>query len=298
MDRVLHQVERDHSFTHQINLRIVRYTAQRAASFNAERGHRMAIFANDLIGIDINQFGLYERSELELLFGFLRPLHTHFAGGTALDIGGNIGNHALFFARHFRQVHSFEPNPATYALLWFNSRWMSNVLTHALGLGDERGSFDLFEDTENLGGSSMREDLGAAQPAVRIQVERLDDLSVDTEDLCFVKIDVEGFEPRVLRGAQGTIRKRQPLVVLEQHQSEFVNGSTPSIDMLASWGYRFCWQQPPAAPGSWLLRRWQNLREALAGRNYAIATAELVPCVNHSMLIAVPPRFQAALGLE
>jgi FkbM family methyltransferase len=258
----------------------------------------MAIFANDLIGIDINQFGLYERTELELVFDFLEPLRDHFATGTALDIGGNIGNHALFFARLFRTVHSFEPNPTTYELLCFNARWVRNVQTHAVGLGDERGSFDLFEITENIGGSSIREGDRSIQPVVQIQVERLDDLDMATDALCFVKIDVEGFEPRVLRGAERTICKCQPLIMLEQHESEFVGGSTPSIEMLGSWGYRFCWQQPHAPAGGWLLRRWQNLREAFAGRHYAIATASCVPCINHSMLIAVPPRFQTALKLN
>lgn len=297
MDRVLHQATRDHTLSHQINLRMARHTAGLAARFNAERGHRMAIFANDLIGIDINQFGIYERTELELLFEFLQPLSTQFEAGMALDIGGNIGNHALFFARRFRAVHSFEPNPATYALLRYNADWVANVQTHMLGLGDERGSFDLFEHTENFGGSSMRRDDRADRQAVHIQVERLDDLGLDTEGLCFVKIDVEGFEPKVLKGAAATLGRCQPLVVLEQHESEFVGGSTPSIDLLAGWGYRFCWQQPPAHAGNWVLRRWQNLREALGGRRYAIATASRVPCINHSMLIAVPPRFQAALGL-
>lgn len=298
MTKTLLQLQRPHSLQHQFDLWMTRYLVRRAASFNAQRQHRMAIYANDLIGIDINQFGVYERPELELLFRFLEPLLPVFEQGLALDIGGNIGNHALWFSRYFRAVHAFEPNPATFELLRFNSRWVSNLQLHALGLGDQPGTFEMEEDPENFGGSAIRQGGKAGTGrSVQIRVERLDDLPIDTTDLCFMKIDVEGFESKVLQGAAQTIRQRQPLVVFEQHTSEFVNGSTPSIEMLRAWGYRFCWQAADPLPGTWLGRRWRNLSEMQRGRRCAIQTADQVPCINHSMLVAVPLRFQTPLGL-
>lgn len=299
MTKTVHHVRRNHSLGHQFDLWMARYLTRRAAGFNAQRQHRMAIYANDLIGIDINQFGVYERTELELLFDFLRPLQPVFTQGIALDIGGNIGNHALWFSRRFQAVHSFEPNPATVELLRFNSRWVSNLSVHALGLGDQAGDFDLQENSENFGGSSIRQgNEETSASTVRIRVERLDDLPLDTSALCFMKIDVEGFESKVLLGAAQTIAQRQPLIVFEQHTSEFDNGSTPSIELLRAWGYRFCWQAAEPMPRSWLGRRWQNLREMATHRSYRIQTADQVPCINHSMLVAVPQRFQTTLGLS
>lgn len=299
MNKTLHQVQRNHSLNHQFDLWMARYLTRRAAGFNAQRQHRMAIYANDLIGIDINQFGVYELAELELLFDFLRPLQPVFTEGLALDIGGNIGNHALWFSRRFQAVHTFEPNPATVELLRFNSRWGRNLSVHALGLGDQAGEFELQEDSENFGGSSIRQgNEGNTASTVRIRVERLDDLPIDTSALCFMKIDVEGFESKVLLGAAQTIAQRQPLIVFEQHTSEFENGTTPSIEMLRAWGYRFCWQAAEPMPRSWLGRRWQNLIEMQRGRRYGIQTADQVPCINHSMLVAVPQRFQTTLGLS
>lgn len=299
MNKTLHQVQRNHSLNHQFDLWMARYLTRRAAAFNAQRQHRMAIYANDLIGIDINQFGVYELAELELLFDFLRPLQPVFTEGLALDIGGNIGNHALWFSRRFQAVHTFEPNPATVELLRFNSRWGRNLSVHALGLGDQAGEFELQENSENFGGSSIRQgNEETSASTVRIRVERLDDLPIDTSALCFMKIDVEGFESKVLLGAAQTIAQRQPLIVFEQHTSEFENGTTPSIEMLRAWGYRFCWQAAEPTPRSWLGRRWQNLIEMHRGRRYGIQTADQVPCINHSMLVAVPQRFQTTLGLS
>lgn len=298
MTRIVHQVRREHALSDIVGWRIARHLAQRAAAFNAERGHRMAIFANDLIGIGINQFGLYERHELELLFSFLQPLRDVFADGLALDIGANIGNHSLYFARRFRRVHAFEPNPSTVDLLRFNSRWVDNVTVHPIGLGDEAGECELFEDTENLGGSTIAWGDGTSRRGIRVAVRRLDELDLDVDRLCFVKIDVEGFEARVLQGGAETLARAQPVVVFEQHLREFAGGSTPSIDLLTAWGYRMCWQHAPRAGGHWLARRWRNVGEILAGRRLSIVTGDRVPCMHHSMLIAVPHRFQSALGLR
>lgn len=50
----------------------------------------MAIFSHDLIGIQINQFGVYEEDALDILFEYFLPLRKEFERGLALDIGANI----------------------------------------------------------------------------------------------------------------------------------------------------------------------------------------------------------------
>ena len=298
MSTQLLKVTKPNSLADMIDARAARRITQRAGAHNAARGHKMAIFANDLIGIQINQYGLYEREELDILFNFLSPLAAEFAEGLAFDIGANIGNHALYFAKRFKAVHAWEPNPSTYELLKFNTQWAGNVTPHPYGLGDAKGRFELIEHPDNLGGSSIRIGNRSSGQVVPIQVETLDEQNVATGDLCFMKIDVEGFEANVLNGGINTILVRQPLIVFEQHESEFVEGSTASIAILGARGYRFCWHQTPEVPGSWLARRIVNLREMLSGRTHSIETANVVPPCNHSMLIAVPQRFQQRLGLR
>lgn len=297
MSSTLLQVTRNHSLGHLINLRMARHLTHIASEHQASRQHRMAIFANDLIGIQINQFGLYERDELTLMFQFLKPLLPVFAKGMALDIGANIGNHALYFAKRFEQVHAFEPNPHTFDLLRFNAQWTPNVKVHRFGLGDARGVFELIENSTNLGGSSILIGDKRSDNVVSIEIEMLDESSIDTTDLCFVKIDVEGFEKQVIQGSARTLRLRQPVVVLEQHASEFVGGSSPALDLLTSLGYRFCWEHNPPLARTWLGRRMDDLKHIAFGVQRRVVTGTSVPATNHSMLVAVPERFQASLGL-
>lgn len=282
-----------------INGKIDRLIERRARGFNQARGRKMAIFAHDHIGIQINHHGLYDKRELELLFRFLAPLEAAFRAGVALDIGANIGNHALYFAGRFRVVHAFEPHPATFHLLAYNATLADNVVVHKLGLGSADAVLSLNEDPDNMGASSIRHAAGAGVRSVQIEVRRLDDLNLPLDGLSFVKIDVEGFEPQVLRGAAHTLAVRQPVVVLEQLEREFSGGTTEAIAQLRELGYRFCWPQSAHRSKRGLARRLDSVRNRVFGGpdRIELLAGDAVPPGNHNMLIAVPQRFQAALGV-
>ena len=282
-----------------INGKVVRHIERLAGQFNRARQQKMAIFAHDHIGIHINYFGVYDKPELDLLFRFLAPLADTLRAGLALDVGANIGNHALFFGERFRAVHAFEPNPTTYHLLAFNAKLAGNVSPHNLGLGSESGVLRLNEDLDNMGASSIKYAPTGNARSVEIEVRRLDDLDLPLDGLCFMKVDVEGFEPQVLRGAARTIAAHQPLIVLEQHEREFVDGTTECIAMLRDAGYRFCWPRSSHGAKRGLARQFDSLQNRLFGRPDLIEmlAADQVPKGQYNMLIAVPPRFQAALGV-
>lgn len=301
MTRTLHEVRRRWGPADLLDRLYTRRLQRLASGHAARRGQPMAVYANDLIGIDINLLGVYERDELDLLFGLLAPLKPVFADGVALDIGANIGNHTLWLARRFRQVHAFEPHPLTHELLDFNTRRLPNVERHALALGEQAGSAPLVVDSTNMGGSTLAYGGFETQQSVPVRVERLDELvdrgTLDLRGLCFVKIDVEGHEAAALRGAQRTLGREQPLLVFEQHAREFRAGSTPCIALLRELGYAFCWQRPERWWPTWVGRRLQELLRSVHGRTQAIETGAQVPPVHHSMLLAVPPRFQDTLRL-
>jgi FkbM family methyltransferase len=300
MTRTLHEVRRRWGPVDVLDRLYTRRLQSLASGHAARRGQPMAVYANDWIGIDINLHGVYERDELDLLFGLLAPLKQVFAEGVALDIGANIGNHTLWLARRFRQVHAFEPHPLTHELLDFNTRRLPNVERHALALGEQAGSAPLVVDSTNMGGSTLARGGRETQQSVPVRVERLDDLvdqGLDLRGLCFVKIDVEGHEAAALRGARCTLGREQPLLVFEQHEREFRAGSTPCIALLRELGYTFCWQRPERWWPTWVGRRLQELARFAWGRVVTIETGTQVPPVHHSMLLAVPPRFREALRL-
>ena len=281
-----------------VDSRIVARINRLSVKHRRSRRARMAIFAHEYIGILINQFGVYDKFALDSLFSFLGPVLGEMKACSALDIGANIGNHTIYFSDYFAAVYSFEPNPHTFDLLSFNLKTVDNCVPFNFGLGDEVGVFELYENKPNMGASSIKYDYDPGSGKVKIQVKKLDDIEAELGNVAFVKLDVEGFEHNVIKGGMKFIRKHQPIIVLEQAESCFVNGSTESIDLLKENGYRFCWCRAALFDRSWIVRRLGTIRAILFGASYDydFTTDDAVPKGNYETLIAVSSRFQERLG--
>ncbi|UPG89258.1 FkbM family methyltransferase [Luteibacter aegosomaticola] len=146
-------------------------------------------------------------------------LFRHFAKGTVLDVGANIGFTALAFAQMADVVHCFEPSPSTFRFLTGNTAGQHKLCLHQFGLGDAPGKFELTFSPFTRAGGFVSNQTQACEGHIHeeIEVRRLDDVatSLDLAGLDFVKIDVEGFESHVLRGGIRTIHRYKPVVVLE-----------------------------------------------------------------------------------
>ncbi|ARO14393.1 methyltransferase FkbM [Ketogulonicigenium robustum] len=150
------------------------------------------------------------------------------AGADILDVGSNIGNHALYFATqtNARRVVVIEPNPLAIAPLMANvvvNGLLGKVDLSYLGIGlsdhDEAG-FTMDRHLRNLGATPMRKGDG------QLVVRQGDALFAD--DLFhFVKIDTEGMEIKVLSGLSDLISRCRPLVMVEVQDS--------NIPQLTDW---------------------------------------------------------------
>lgn len=269
------------------------------ANFRSAR-HRLAIFSFDHIGLMINQFGVYEGEELGLAFEFLTPLHAEFKNRTALDIGANIGNHALYFSDYFANVHAFEPNPRTFDLLSLNAKLVDNVRCHKFGLSDKSGSAKLFQDDKNVGASfigSKSGKSGKKANATRIQLKPLDAVRDKIGDVALMKIDVEGMELDVLKGASTFFRSSRPLIFFEILETDFIDGNCKSIEFLKDLGYAICWIDKGLASGSIVSTGLSILKGLFIQPLNRIVTAEIVPERYHPFVIAVPAEFHQTLGI-
>lgn len=136
-------------------------------------------------------------------------------GGTFFDIGSNWGYFPLYAAAQRSQLsaHAFEPMPATYNDLVATVRRAgleALVTCHHVALSDSDGeTFMCLPDGLHSGQAMLSRSDGAARVAMR----RLDGLGLAAPD--FVKIDVEGHELEVLRGASETLRSARPFIVFE-----------------------------------------------------------------------------------
>jgi FkbM family methyltransferase len=142
----------------------------------------------------------YNLDELD----FLRA-HTPI-GGVFVDVGANVGTYALALARQVGaggKVIAVEPHPVTHARLKFNraASGFTQVMPVAAAAGPADGELMIETDGDNLGASHIVSGESARNairvPSLRLQ-RILDDAGVNRVDT--LKIDVEGFEDRVLTG--------------------------------------------------------------------------------------------------
>jgi FkbM family methyltransferase len=136
---------------------------------------------------------------------FLRA-HTP-TGGVFVDVGANAGTYALPLAHHVGpqgRVIAVEPHPVMVARLAFNQAASNsgNVTLIAAAAGDIDGELMIETDHENYGASHVYADAGARSDAIRVPARRLLSILRDQNvgQVNSLKIDVEGYEDRVLIG--------------------------------------------------------------------------------------------------
>src|SRR6195952_618875 len=136
---------------------------------------------------------------------FLRA-HTP-SGGVFIDVGANAGTYALPLARHVGpqgRVIAVEPHPVMVARLAFNQSASAsgNVVLVAAAAGDSDGELMIETDHENYGASHVYPDASARSDAIRVPAMRLLRILQDQDvgHVDALKIDVEGYEDRVLIG--------------------------------------------------------------------------------------------------
>lgn len=194
--------------------------------------------------------GVWEPAETHFIKRWLRP------GMTVADVGANLGYYTLLCSRlvgNQGQVHAFEPTPRTFAILSENLRinGCSNVQTRSCAVGSQAARLQLVETPRYSGSGSNRLGLEAGDT----EVITLDSLQWQT--LHLLKVDVEGFDLQVLRGAVETLRRCRPVVLVEVNPDGLMKCGDTARELrefLEGLGYRLrqqTWlgQRPFRDPG-------------------------------------------------
>jgi FkbM family methyltransferase len=180
-------------------------------------GQRIMIDPFDSDGRAVLLHGCLEPETVALLSALLSE------GMTYVDVGANIGHHALIAASRVGErgaIHAFEPAPAMFEALRRNMRrnGCRNVSCNNCALGDQQGVAQFYlSDISHSCANSLARTVHVTDRQVSISVRTLDDYAVAAaiNRLDVLKVDVEGAELMVLRGAERTISQFQPLIVLE-----------------------------------------------------------------------------------
>ena len=164
------------------------------------------------------------------------------AGATVIDVGANIGFYSMRLANLVGpqgQVHAFEIDPRAIRCLHRTLRRNSidQLLLHELALGSSDGTVFLNQSSEVGHTSAARSGFGSPVECVTLDAWAS---KADLRSLTVIKIDVEGGELEVLKGAAETIQRLRPRLVIEVVDSalrEFGSSEEELLELLRQWGY-------------------------------------------------------------
>lgn len=174
--------------------------------------------------------GTYEEGTVSEIQKRLQP------GQTFLDIGANIGWISLIASKQVGlngKVIAVEANPKTLPILQHNLalNQVENCSILGLALSDEVGETKIYENWNvNRGGASLLQQDDSE--GIPIQMERLDNLFDPETPLHMVKIDVEGFEGKVIKGAWNWFKKQQPIMIFEISNDRQQNKGISGIEVM------------------------------------------------------------------
>lgn len=178
---------------------------------------RLAAYVNDIpFRNHVSNGYVFEQ---DLIYGILKPYIEN--SKYIVDVGAHTGHHTVSYSKinPEAKIYSFEPQKAMFDLLEvnvnnLNKEQCKNVNIFNFGLGDKHCVKHFTENS--FGGSAF---LGEGGEQVNI-------ITLDSMNLpgCnFIKIDVEGYEPFVLKGSMNTIKKYRPIICFEDNGSSKKN---------------------------------------------------------------------------
>lgn len=231
----------------------------------------LAGYAFDHITVKMHLDGRFAHHELATLEKCLFPQLD--SDGVCLDIGANIGNHAVNFADYFAHIHAFEPNTKALDLLYINAKLRRNITVHPVGLSDQEQTIEVAQPAHNLGGTGASATANTSDIRVQLPLVPLDslDLGLSGKRIVFAKIDVEGSEAEAIKGAAKTLKEHRPVLGMEVDRRSVNGGSSPAISAALDLGYEHMYAMPRG--------RSMRIRQVgrAAARNYPLLLLSMDP---------------------
>lgn len=166
----------------------------------------------------------YQSNKLQPALKYLKKART------AIDVGAHCGLWTVQLAQYFETVEAFEPLPRHSECWRRNAGWKETNRLHEVALGAKDGMCGL-HIVEGFSGRSHINGGGD------VQMKLLDDYAFENVDL--IKVDVEGYEYFVLKGAERTITRWKPVLIVEQKEnfgSRYGLGDRSAVEYLQSLG--------------------------------------------------------------
>ena len=190
------------------------------------------------IGGSLQKYGEFSILEQEIFAQVVHP------GAVVVEVGANIGAHTVELSRmagRDGEVHAFEPQRIVFQALCANLalNQCANVYAQQSAVGDMAGTI-----TVPSPNPSVRNNFGGVSLPSATFGESVPLISLDTLDLpaChLLKVDVEGMEVEVLKGALTLIKTHRPIMYLENDRAE---RSEELLTLVKDLGYVAYWHVP------------------------------------------------------
>ena len=212
------------------------------AVHRARHGALCHLVDDCVVGASLTRYGEWAEEELWLLSGAVTP------GAVVLDVGANVGTHTVAFSRFVGpsgRVLAFDGQRRAFQLLSANVllNRCGNVDCHGVLVGDSPSIVMVEEPApgspNNMGSTTFRNlrlPDGGETSLSPVSMISIDSLRLRRCDL--IKIDVEGMEYDVLRGAVRTIQKCKPVIYFEQAGQDRL---PEAVRLLSGLGYSLRW---------------------------------------------------------
>lgn len=223
------------------------YAGGERALVRLESGEYLCVDTNSIDAIDYLLGWPMEVDFLPAFRRFLKP------DSVVLDIGANFGLYTAAAAGVVKdrgRLYTFEANPHTFKFLrrtLYANRVLDNpniVAVNAL-VGDSKGRGTLYYMPEALGGATATNlgQWGAEGRSVEVDRIAIDDFLPEDRPVDLVKIDVEGYEPFVLRGMRQTIRRSPNIRIFLEFVEDFLVHTVAAdafVAEIAAQGLHWC----------------------------------------------------------
>jgi FkbM family methyltransferase len=216
-----------------------RYASTNTVSITLPWGAVLQVNPHETIGRSLTTSGIYDLAVSEALWRLTEP------GDWCMDIGTNIGYMTSLLAAKAQpsgKVFSFEPHPVIFGRFQANLKSMAKshyapIQPNQIAVGTTDGKTNLVEPDEfeiNEGVAKLANNESEGTKSFPVSISRLDTLFSGNEKFGVVKVDVEGFEISVFRGAEQLLAKHKIRDIVFEDFEEF---PSESVKFLQGHGY-------------------------------------------------------------
>jgi len=240
----------------------------------AKHGYTLYNKNDRYIGRSIETYGEFSELELELFRQICKK------GSIIIEVGANIGTHTMAlsnFVGKSGRVYAFEPQRIVFQTLCANMALNSitNVEAFQVAVSDDEGSLLIpdfnYEVENNFGGIELDKFThGRKIPKVKL------DNFLELDRLDFIKIDVEGMEQSVIKGAIKQIKKFKPILYVENDR---VEKSKELLTIIRELGYNIYTHNPSLFNPNNFAKNSENIFGNIVSKN--------ILCVHHNSTIKV-----------